>query len=65
VEKQDIIGIIHRAWNNSFKVESNKKAINDRGWYPANYILLNNEELKKEKNSKYVHDAYDLCAMRG
>jgi hypothetical protein len=66
VEKQDIIGIIHRAWNNSFtKVESNKKAVVGRGWYHANYILLNNEELRKEKNSKHVHDAHDLCAMSG
>jgi hypothetical protein len=55
VEKEDIIGIIHRAWKNSFaKVESNKKAIADRGWYPKNFMLLDNEELRKEKNNKHV-----------
>jgi hypothetical protein len=36
LERQDIVGLVHRAWNESFfaQVESNKQAIRNRGWGP-------------------------------
>ena len=37
IESHDIIGIINYAWYKLLgKVELNKKAIYDRGWYPYN-----------------------------
>ena len=37
IEPHEIISIINYAWSKSFgKVESNKKSISDRGWYPYN-----------------------------
>ncbi len=66
IEKQDIVGIVHYAWNASFaRVETNKKAITNRGWYPANYILLDSKELDKNKNNKHVRDAYTACELTG
>ena len=42
----DIIPIINHAWDRSFaRVESNKKAISDRGWSPLNYNLLTNKQI--------------------
>jgi len=64
IEKQDIVGIVHYAWNASFaRVETNKKAIANRGWYPANYILLDSKELDKNKNNMHVWDAYTACEL--
>ena len=41
IEPHKIIGIINYAWSKYFgKVESNKKAIYDRGWYPYNRNLM-------------------------
>ena len=41
IEPHDIIGIINYAWSKLFsKVESNKKTIPDRGWYPYNRNLI-------------------------
>jgi hypothetical protein len=66
IEKQDIVGIVHYAWNASFaRVETNKKAIANRGWYPANYILLDSKELDKNKNNMHVQDAYTACELTG
>ena len=66
IEKQDIVGIVHYAWNASFaRIETNKKAIANRGWYPANYILLDSKELDKNKNNKHVRDAYTACELTG
>jgi hypothetical protein len=37
----DIIPLVNRAWAASFAtVDTNKKAIYDRGWYPLNRNLL-------------------------
>ena len=42
----DIMPMINKAWPVSFGCEiTNKKAICDRGWYPYNRNLLNNEDL--------------------
>lgn len=60
------MGIVHYAWNASFaRVETNKKAIANRGWYPANYILLDSKELDKNKNNMHVRDAYTACELTG
>ena len=41
----DISPMINHAWERSFaQVESNKKAISDRGWSPLNYNLLTNKQ---------------------
>ncbi len=51
LEKQDIVGLVHRSWNDSFtKVESNRLAIRNRGWGALTYNLLDHPELKQEKN---------------
>jgi hypothetical protein len=64
IEKHGIVGIVHYAWNASFvRVETNKKAIANRGWYPASYILLDHKELDKDKNNKHVRDAYTCCEL--
>ena len=43
----DIIPMVNKAWPVSFGCErTNKKAICDRGWYPYNRNLLNNEDLR-------------------
>jgi hypothetical protein len=43
----DIIPIINYAWKKSFaRVDKNKKAIAERGWFPYNRNLLRNEELR-------------------
>ncbi len=46
-------------------LETNKKLIANRGWYPASYILLDNKELDKDKNNKHVRDAYTCCELTG
>jgi hypothetical protein len=52
IEKQDIVGIIHYAWNASLvRVETNKKEIANRGWGPANFFLLDIKELDKNKHN--------------
>jgi hypothetical protein len=43
----DIITIVNRAWEESFaRVEQNKKAIAERGWFPYNRNLLKNGEIR-------------------
>jgi hypothetical protein len=45
--KQDVMWIVHYAWEKSFaRVNMNKHAIAERGWGPLNYILLDHPELK-------------------
>jgi hypothetical protein len=65
-KQQDIVGIVHYAWNASFaRVETNKKAIANRGWYPTNFILLDSRELDKNKNNMHVWDVYTACELTG
>jgi hypothetical protein len=46
VEKTDIVGIVHRAFEVSFgNIINSKKAIRNRGWNPLNYNLLDDKEL--------------------
>ena len=47
IESTDIIPLHNYAWENSFaKVESNKKAIAERGWNPLNRNLLLNPQIR-------------------
>ena len=55
----DIMSIVNDAWDDSFAVvESNKKAISDRGWCPLNYALLNDDNIKStmtdSENCQYM-----------
>ena len=46
LQATDIIPMLNYAWERSFAiVPSNKKAINQRGWYPFNRNLLLHPEL--------------------
>jgi hypothetical protein len=64
IERHDAVGLVHRAWLKSFaKVDSNKRAIADRGWNPLNYKLLDHEELHRVKDDTAVKKAYELSAI--
>jgi len=44
--RTDVIPIVNYAWERSFaRVQSNLKAIQDRGWGPLNKILLSHPEI--------------------
>ena len=61
----DIIPMVNKAWPVSFGCEiTNKKAICDRGWYPYNRNLLNNEDLrmKMTKEDKKRKRKYFVCS---
>lgn len=46
IEKTDIIPLCNSAWEKSFaRVNLNRKALSERGWFPMNYALLLNEEI--------------------
>ena len=66
IERHDAVGLTHRAWNHSFaRVDSNKKAVVERGWGPLTYNLLDNEELTRKKDNKAVSSAYQLALLHG
>jgi hypothetical protein len=66
IERHDAVGLVHRAWLKSFmKVESNKRAISDRGWNPLNYNLLDHDELHRVRDNNPVKNAYKLSAING
>jgi hypothetical protein len=45
----DIIPIVNYAWNGSFdNVETNKKAILERGWFPLNRMLLLHSDIGRQ-----------------
>ncbi len=49
-DKSDAIPLVNRVWPKSFgRKETNKTAIRDRGWYPANRMLLHDEDTLKTK----------------
>ena len=52
----NLIPLINFAWNKSFaQKDTNKKAIAARGWYPLNYHLLMDPELRATM-TKSEHD---------
>ena len=47
IESHEIIIIINYAWTRSFsRIESNRQAIADRGWYPYNRILMTDPSIR-------------------
>jgi hypothetical protein len=47
IEKYDIVCIVNEAWEKSFaRIETNRKAIAERGWGPLNYNCLTDPELQ-------------------
>jgi hypothetical protein len=47
------------------KVDSNQRAIAERGWNPLNYKQLDHEELHRIRDNNPVKDAYELLAING
>jgi hypothetical protein len=66
VEMHDIVGIVHRAFLNSFANRTNNmKAIADRGWNPLTYALLDHKELVKERNRQAILSSATNCLLTG
>ncbi len=62
IERHDAVGLTLRAWNQSFaRVESNKKAVAERGWGPLTYNLLDHPELTRKQDNTAVLRAYQLA----
>ena len=50
MNRKDIIPLVNRAWNESFAVvETNRNAIEERGWNPMNAALLNHPAIVSTK----------------
>jgi hypothetical protein len=50
IEKNDVVYLVHQTWNDSFaRVDSNKKAIAERGWSPLTYNCLLHPEILATK----------------
>jgi hypothetical protein len=46
IEKDDVVDLVARAWDDSFaRINSNQKAIAERGWTPLNYNCLLHPEI--------------------
>jgi hypothetical protein len=59
IQKDDVVPIVSRAWGESFaRVQSNRKAIAERGWGPLNYNCLLHPEIlsTRHPNDKSGHD---------
>jgi hypothetical protein len=51
LEHSDIVRIVNIAWQKSFaRVDTNLKAIAERGWGGLNYVLLDHPELQEKKD---------------
>jgi hypothetical protein len=62
IERHDAVGLTLHAWNVSFaRVESNKKAVAERGWGPLTYNLLDHPELTRKQDNTAVLRAYQLA----
>jgi hypothetical protein len=52
IEKSDAIPLVNQVWPKFFgRMETNKTAIRDRGWYPANRMFLHDPEILKIKSA--------------
>jgi hypothetical protein len=65
IQRMDIVGIIHRAFNASSNIENCKKAILHRGCNPMNYNLLDNEVLKNTIDNDAVQNSIHYCTLSG
>jgi hypothetical protein len=67
LKRSDIVRIVNVAWQKSFaRVDTNLKAIAERGWPPLNYVLLDHPELQ-EMNDRVqsINDIYEKQVMDG
>ena len=56
----DIIPMIRYAWNNSFaRIDTNKRAIAERGWNPLNRALLLHPDIRVTMTQNEVHDEWN------
>jgi hypothetical protein len=54
IEKTDIVGLVTHAWTKSFnRVQTNHKAIAERGWGPMNYNILLHPEVSRKMRKKH------------
>ena len=61
IQPTDIIPCVNYAWEQSFaRVETNKKAIADRGWGPLNFNLLNNDDIKATMTDSEREELFSL-----
>jgi hypothetical protein len=52
MEKSDAIPLVNWVWPKSFgRMETNKTAIHDQGWYSANQMLLHDPEILRTKSA--------------
>jgi hypothetical protein len=64
IEKSDIVPLTNLVWPLSFgRVLTNRTAIRDRGWVPANRILLLDPEILKTRASQRVTAQADQTPM--
>ena len=63
IERSDIVPIENYAWNHSFaKIESNRRAIAERGWNPLNRKLLSHPQIVSTKrNEDETEDVRKIC----
>ena len=60
----DVVLIVKEAWKDSFaRVDSNKKALCERGWNPLNYALLTDESLIERCNNGNNNDTIDISKL--
>ena len=63
LEKGDILPLFNRAWLKYFsKCHTNKKAIRDQGWYPANQCLLKDPKIMKTRVATAVRNEEDTAS---
>lgn len=55
IEKEDVIHLVHRAWNDSFaRIKQNQNAIAERGWTPLTYNCLLHPEILQTRTNKAI-----------
>ena len=61
----DIIPIVNYAWKESFaRVETNRKAIADRGWNPLNYNLLTNKQITPTMTNSEIMELRSMLEVK-
>ena len=67
ISPTDIIPLVNKAWDVSFaRVEKNKKAIYERGWFPFNMgpgIRVANSRLGSQVPAPSPNDAYCIFGI--
>jgi hypothetical protein len=67
LERSDIVIIVNTVWQKSFsRVNTNLKAIAERGWPPLNYVLLHHPELQETNDRvQSINYIYEKQVMDG